>query len=87
VNPSNDVLAARQMAWVGGAALHSVAAMMQNDLSGRLARDVAGHHYALPVVRELGAEARRRRPSQRDLVVASLMVCDRADRPVHRRWA
>ena len=52
-----------------------------------LGSPIARHHYTVPVVRELEAPVPRRRRTQRDLVVASLVVCDREDRPVHRRWA
>jgi hypothetical protein len=56
------------------------------DVAGLAARRAA-HQFGMPMVRELDALVPRRRHTQRDLVVASLMACDREDRPVHRRWA
>jgi hypothetical protein len=35
------------------------------------------HHYVVPIVRELLVTTGARRPSQRELVVASLLRCDR----------
>lgn len=47
---------------------------------------VETHRYAMPVVREIDAPAPRPRPSQRQLVIASVLRCDRDD-PAHRRRA
>jgi hypothetical protein len=52
----------------------------------RLSSPVEMHRYAMPVVREIGTGALSFRASQRDLVVASLMLCDRED-PRPQRWA
>jgi hypothetical protein len=50
----------------------------------RLSSPVETHRYTMPVVREIRAAAGA---SQRDLVVASLMLCDREDPRRQRRWA
>jgi hypothetical protein len=53
----------------------------------RLGSPVADRRYTPPVVREIDRSALRRRLSQRDLVVASLMACRHEDPLVPRRWA
>jgi hypothetical protein len=53
----------------------------------RLSPPVETHRFAMPVVREIGPAASFCRSSQRDLVVASLMLCDRDDPRRHRRSA
>jgi hypothetical protein len=46
-------------------------------------RSIESHRYAFPIVREITAAAAR--PSQRDLVVASLLRCDRKEPSSRRR--
>jgi hypothetical protein len=48
----------------------------QTASARRLAR-LEAHRYAMPVVRELNAPVPRTRSTQRELVVASLLLCDR----------
>jgi hypothetical protein len=48
---------------------------------------VESHTFAMPTVREIERTPARRRPSQRDLVVASLVLCDRRDTAAQRRGA
>jgi hypothetical protein len=40
---------------------------------------VESRTFAMPLVREIERASARRRPSQRELVVASLVLCDRRD--------
>jgi hypothetical protein len=87
-NPSNDVLAAGQMPWDGGPPVHSVAPMLQGHIERAVLRaPVEAHRYAIPVVREISAPPPPRPRTQRLLVAASLMLCDREDASRHRRWA
>jgi hypothetical protein len=53
----------------------------------RLSSPIETHRYAMPVVREIGTAAASCRASQRDLVVASLMLSDREDPRQRRRRA
>ena len=53
----------------------------------RLSSPVESHRYAMPVVREIDRALSGCRTSQRDLVVASLMLCDRDDSRRQARWA
>jgi hypothetical protein len=53
----------------------------------RLSSPVEAHRFAMPVVREIGPAASFCGSSQRDLVVASLMLCDRDEPRRHRRSA
>lgn len=46
---------------------------------------VESHMFAMPLVREIERTPPRRRLSQRDLVVASLVLCDRRDSAPRRR--
>jgi hypothetical protein len=52
----------------------------------RLSSPVETHRFAMPVVREIGPAASFCGSSQRDLVVASLMLCNRDDPRRDRRW-
>jgi hypothetical protein len=52
----------------------------------RLSSPVEMHRFAMPVVREIGPAASFCGSSQRDLVVASLMLCNRDDPRRDRRW-
>ena len=69
---------------------------MHTDLTHHLARALAddrmrapieAHRYSMPVVREIVPPGAQRRPSQRALVVASLLLSDREDRSPSGRWA
>jgi hypothetical protein len=48
---------------------------------------VESHTFAMPLVREIERTPVRRRLSQRDLVVASLVLCDRRDSAPQQRGA
>jgi hypothetical protein len=46
---------------------------------------VAAHRFQMPAVHEVAAPQPRRPSGQREVVIASLVRCDRNDPPTHRR--
>jgi hypothetical protein len=81
------------MAWGAGRPLRTVAVAMLTTVTPDTRRGpclrapVESHTFAMPLVREIERTPVRRRVSQRDLVVASLVLCDRRDPAPHRRGA
>jgi hypothetical protein len=79
------------MAWGAGRRVRTVGlAMLLTDTPDTrrvpyLRAPVESHTFAMPLVREIERAPVRRRPSQRDLVVASLVLCDRRDSAPYRR--
>jgi hypothetical protein len=53
--------------------------------SDRSASSSAPHRFQMPEVHEVDPPQPRRRSPQRELVIASLLRCDRDDSPTHRR--
>jgi hypothetical protein len=51
----------------------------------RNASAVAAHRFQMPAVHEVGAPQPRRPSRQRELVMASLVLCDRDEPATHRR--